>query len=94
MKLPDETKVYPARGAGSLCVRSLRAETVSTIGTQRRTKYPVQPMTREAFIRLMTEDQPEAPPYFSHDAIMNRKEGRPWNRPLPEPSKPLGWSKS
>jgi hydroxyacylglutathione hydrolase len=33
--LPDETLVYPAHGAGSLCGKNLSSETVSTIGTQR-----------------------------------------------------------
>lgn len=34
--LPDETLVYPAHGAGSLCGKSLSTETVFNIGAQRR----------------------------------------------------------
>ena len=36
LKLPDEVKVYPAHGAGSLCGRNISSETSSTIGEQRR----------------------------------------------------------
>ena len=31
-------------------------------------------MSKEEFIKLVTADQPEAPQYFSYDAILNRKE--------------------
>ncbi|MFM8282546.1 MAG: rhodanese-like domain-containing protein [Planctomycetaceae bacterium] len=73
-KLPDATLVYPAHGAGSMCGKSLSKETVSTIGEQKRFNYALQPMSREAFKALVTADQPEAPEYFVHDAILNRKE--------------------
>ena len=74
VKLPDTTLVYPAHGAGSMCGKSLSKETVSTIGEQKRFNYALAPMSREEFKRLVTADQPEAPDYFVHDAIMNRKE--------------------
>lgn len=74
MNLPDETLVYPAHGAGSLCGRNLSDETVSTIGEQKRLNYALQPMDREQFIRLMTENLPAAPEYFPYDAQLNRKE--------------------
>src|SRR5262245_35161745 len=35
LPLPDETLVYPAHGAGSLCGKNLSTDTVSTIGAQR-----------------------------------------------------------
>lgn len=74
MKLPDATLVYPAHGAGSMCGKSLSKETVSTIGEQKRFNYALQPMSREDFKAIVTADQPEAPDYFVHDAILNRKE--------------------
>ncbi|MEZ5977392.1 MAG: rhodanese-like domain-containing protein [Planctomycetota bacterium] len=74
MKLPDETVVYPAHGAGSLCGKALGKENFSTIGEQRRFNYALQPMSREEFTRIVTADQPDAPAYFLHDAILNRKE--------------------
>jgi glyoxylase-like metal-dependent hydrolase (beta-lactamase superfamily II)/rhodanese-related sulfurtransferase len=74
VKLPDETLVYPAHGAGSMCGKSLSKETISTIGEQKKFNYALQPMSREEFKRLVTSEQPEAPAYFVHDAIRNRQE--------------------
>ena len=74
LTLPDASLVYPAHGAGSLCGKALSKETVSTIGEQRRTNYALQPMTKAAFVDLVTADQPDAPPYFTYDAVMNTKE--------------------
>ena len=74
LTLPDASLVYPAHGAGSLCGKALAKETVSTIGEQRRSNYALQPMTKEAFVDLVTADQPDAPPYFTYDAVMNTKE--------------------
>jgi len=74
LKLPDASLVYPAHGAGSLCGKALAKETVSTIGEQRQSNYALQPMTKAAFVDLVTADQPDAPPYFTYDAVMNTKE--------------------
>jgi hydroxyacylglutathione hydrolase len=76
LTLPDSSLVYPAHGAGSLCGKALSKETVSTIGEQRKSNYALQPMTREAFVTLVTADQPEAPPYFTYDAVLNSRERR------------------
>jgi len=74
LTLPDASLVYPAHGAGSLCGKALGKETVSTIGEQRRDNYALQPMTKAAFVDLVTADQPDAPPYFTYDAVLNTKE--------------------
>jgi hydroxyacylglutathione hydrolase len=74
LPLPDATLVYPAHGAGSLCGKALSRETVSTMGEQRLSNYALQPMSRSAFIDLVTADQPDAPPYFVYDAVLNTKE--------------------
>jgi glyoxylase-like metal-dependent hydrolase (beta-lactamase superfamily II)/rhodanese-related sulfurtransferase len=74
LPLPDETLVYPAHGAGSLCGKNLSRDTFSTLGTQRRYNYALQPMSKDAFIHLVTADQPEAPRYFAYDAMLNRRE--------------------
>lgn len=72
LELPDPTLVLPAHGAGSACGKALGTETVSTIGEQRRTNYALAPMDRDAFVALVTEDQPAAPAYFAHAASTNR----------------------
>lgn len=74
LPLPDETLVYPAHGSGSLCGKNLSSDTVSPLGVQRLTNYALQPMTKEEFVRLVTADQPDAPPYFTYDAILNTRE--------------------
>ena len=74
MTLPDTSLVYPAHGAGSLCGKALSKETFSTIGEQRRSNYALQPMSKAAFVELVTTDQPDAPPYFTYDAVLNSKE--------------------
>jgi glyoxylase-like metal-dependent hydrolase (beta-lactamase superfamily II)/rhodanese-related sulfurtransferase len=74
LPLPDRTMVYPAHGPGTLCGRALGAETFSTIGEQRLLNYALQPMSREEFIAMITADQPEAPAYFTYDAVLNAHE--------------------
>jgi glyoxylase-like metal-dependent hydrolase (beta-lactamase superfamily II) len=74
LALPDQSLVYPAHGAGSLCGKALSKETFSTLGEQRRSNYALQPMTKEAFIRVVTADQPDAPAYFNYDAVLNSEE--------------------
>ncbi|MGH9713156.1 MAG: MBL fold metallo-hydrolase [Candidatus Acidiferrales bacterium] len=89
LPLPDASLVYPAHGAGSLCGRAISKETVSTIGEQRRLNYALQPMGKKAFIELVTADQPEAPPYFTYDAVLNSKERTTLDDSLERKLKPL-----
>jgi glyoxylase-like metal-dependent hydrolase (beta-lactamase superfamily II)/rhodanese-related sulfurtransferase len=72
LQLPDETEVYPAHGAGSMCGKNMSKETWSTIGEQRKVNHALKPMTKEEFVRMMTSEMPEAPAYFSKDAEINR----------------------
>ena len=87
--LPEETLVYPAHGAGSLCGKNLSSETVSTIGIQRRYNYALQPMSRERFIEIVTADQPDSPPYFSYDAVLNSRERSTLDQALERELQPL-----
>jgi hydroxyacylglutathione hydrolase len=89
LPLPDASLVYPAHGAGSLCGKAISKETVSTIGEQRRLNYALQPMSKQAFIDLVTADQPEAPPYFVYDAVLNSKEHPTLDEALQRDFKPL-----
>jgi rhodanese-related sulfurtransferase len=90
LKLPDATLIYPAHGAGSLCGKQLSEETVSTLGVQRLYNYALQDMTRDDFVRIVTADQPDAPDYFTYDAILNTKEHPTLDRSLERGLKPLG----
>ena len=72
LQLDDATEVYPAHGAGSMCGKNMSKETSSTIGEQRRFNYALQPMSKDAFVSMMTADLPESPAYFPQDAEINR----------------------
>ncbi len=82
MTLPDKTIVYPAHGAGSLCGRNMRADSSSTIGTERLTNWALQIKSREDFVVQMTSNLPARPEYFAQDAAINR-EGAPALNDLP-----------
>jgi DMSO/TMAO reductase YedYZ molybdopterin-dependent catalytic subunit/glyoxylase-like metal-dependent hydrolase (beta-lactamase superfamily II) len=89
LPLPDATLVYPGHGAGSLCGRQLSAETVSTIGVQRRENYALRPMSRDDFVDLVTADQPDIPAYFEHAASVNTREHRLLDDVLEDELRPL-----
>ncbi len=73
LSLPDATKVFPAHGAGSACGKNLSAETISSIGAQRRTNYALAPMSEDDFVEAVTQGQSVAPLYFSFAANRNRE---------------------
>lgn len=85
MSFPDETEVYPAHGAGSLCGKSLSKETWSTLGEQRKFNYALAPMSKEEFVKIVAADQPEVPMYFPKSAAKNL-EGSVSLEQLPAPS--------
>ncbi len=89
LPLPDETLVYPAHGAGSLCGKQLSSDTVSSLGHQRRFNYALQPMSKEQFIELVAVDQPEAPAYFTYDAVLNTRERATLDRNLEQVLQPI-----
>ena len=89
LALPDASLVYPAHGAGSLCGKAISKETVSTLGEQRRLNYALQPMSKEAFIQVVTADRPEAPPYFTYDAVLNSEERATLDEALAREMNPL-----
>lgn len=89
LTLPDDVLVYPAHGAGSLCGKKLSSDTVSSLGDQRRLNYALKPSTKEDFIRLIMADQPDAPPYFTYDAILNTRERTTLDKNLEEVLQPV-----
>jgi hydroxyacylglutathione hydrolase len=76
MTLPEDTLVYPAHGAGSLCGKNLSDDTVSTIGRELKTNYALQPMSEEAFVDTLLQGQPFIPKYFGYAVDLN-KNGAP-----------------
>jgi hydroxyacylglutathione hydrolase len=89
LPLADDTLVYPAHGAGSLCGKNLSTDTVSTIGVQRTYNYALQPMSRQRFIEIVTSDQPDTPAYFTYDAVLNARERPTLDNALARELRPL-----
>jgi glyoxylase-like metal-dependent hydrolase (beta-lactamase superfamily II)/rhodanese-related sulfurtransferase len=71
LALPDETKVFPAHGAGSLCGRKISSAPFTTIGQERSFNWALQIKDRERFVRTMLENLPDRPAYFAHDVETN-----------------------
>lgn len=73
LTLPDNTIVYPAHGAGSLCGRQMGSENSSTIGKERRSNYALLAKSKDEFVHLLTDNLTAAPGYFAQDAELNRR---------------------
>lgn len=73
MPLSDETLVYPAHGAGSLCGKNLSSSKSSTIGMERTTNWSLQELAKEEFIDRLLTDLPFIPRYFPFDVSINKK---------------------
>jgi hydroxyacylglutathione hydrolase len=73
LKFSDETEIFPAHGAGSLCGRQMGSERSSTIGNERRFNYALQARSCDEFVGLLTDGMPSRPEYFIRDVEMNRQ---------------------
>src|SRR6266550_2719834 len=73
LTLPDDTEIFPAHGAGSLCGRQMSSESSSTIGKQRQSNYALLARTSEEFVHLLTDNLPAAPEYFAQEVDLNRR---------------------
>jgi glyoxylase-like metal-dependent hydrolase (beta-lactamase superfamily II)/rhodanese-related sulfurtransferase len=71
LALPEEVRVYPAHGAGSLCGRKISGAPFTTIGQEKLLNWALQIKNREEFVRKMVENLPDRPQYFAHDVEMN-----------------------
>lgn len=80
MLLPEDTLVYPAHGAGSLCGKNLSTDTVSSIGRELRENYALQKMSEDEFVDILLEGQPFIPKYFGYAVDLN-KQGAPEMKP-------------
>jgi hydroxyacylglutathione hydrolase len=74
MPLADDVIVYPAHGAGSACGKNMMKETVDTLGNQKRRNYALrETMTKEEFIKEVTDGLPPPPAYFPENVRMNKE---------------------
>ncbi len=73
MPLPDDILVYPGHGAGSACGKNMSKETVDTLGHQKKVNYALRAdMSREEFIKEVTDGLLPPPSYFPKNAVMNK----------------------
>lgn len=72
MPLPDGVIVYPAHGAGSACGKNMSKETSDTLGNQKKHNYALRAdMSREEFIKEVTDGLVAPPAYFPLNVMMN-----------------------
>jgi rhodanese-related sulfurtransferase len=79
LTLPDEVKVYPAHGAGSLCGRAISDAPFSLVGQERKLNWAMQIKDRPEFVRQMTANLPDRPAYFSYDVGLNLEGAAPFS---------------
>ncbi len=73
MPLADDVLVYPAHGAGSACGKNMSSETWDTLGNQKKTNYALRAdMTKEEFIKEVTDGLLPPPQYFAKNAKLNK----------------------
>jgi len=71
--LADEVIVYPGHGAGSACGKNLSTDTWGYLGDQKKTNYALrEDMTRQEFVKEVTEGLTPPPQYFPKNAMMNK----------------------
>jgi len=74
MPLADDVIVYPAHGAGSACGKNMMKETVDTLGNQKKMNYALrEDMTKEEFIKEVTDGLLPPPVYFPLNVKMNKE---------------------
>lgn len=74
MTLPDDTIVYPGHGAGSACGKNMSKETVGSIGDQKQNNYALRAdMTKEEFIKEVTDGLLPPPAYFPLNVKLNKE---------------------
>jgi hydroxyacylglutathione hydrolase len=73
MPLANHVIVYPAHGAGSACGKNMSKETTDLLGNQKNTNYALRAdMTKEEFIKEVTDGLLPPPQYFAQNVAMNK----------------------
>jgi hydroxyacylglutathione hydrolase len=89
MPLPDDVIVYPAHGPGSSCGKNLGPNTYSTIADEKEGNYALQPVSKEAFIKSVTDGLEAPPNYFPINAKINKEGYDSLDEVLEQGLKPL-----
>jgi glyoxylase-like metal-dependent hydrolase (beta-lactamase superfamily II)/rhodanese-related sulfurtransferase len=89
MPLPDDVIVYPAHGAGSACGKSMSKETFDTLGSQKANNYALRDITKQQFVKELTEGILPAPQYFAKNAALNKTGYKNFDQVMLDGSKAL-----
>jgi hydroxyacylglutathione hydrolase len=90
LPLSDDVIVYPAHGAGSACGKNMMKETVDTLGNQKRFNYALRAgLSRDAFIKEVTEGLLPPPGYFPENVKLNREGYESIDKVLSKGTRPL-----
>jgi rhodanese-related sulfurtransferase len=79
LPLPGHIIVYPAHGAGSACGKNMSKETSDTLGSQKEKNYALRNISREQFIKELTEGILPPPQYFAKNAALNMQGYQEYN---------------
>lgn len=82
MPIEDDVIIYPAHGPGSACGKNIGKETFDTLGNQKKNNYALQNISKEEFIKILTDGIAPAPAYFFEDAKINKKGAPPLEKIL------------
>jgi len=89
MVLPDDVIVYPAHGPGSSCGKNLGPNTFSTIADEKKDNYALLPVSKDEFIKSVTDGLEAPPSYFPINAKINKEGYESLDEVLENGLKPL-----
>ncbi|MBP2831499.1 MBL fold metallo-hydrolase [Aquimarina sp. U1-2] len=90
MPLADDVIVYPAHGAGSACGKNMMKETVDSLGNQKKMNYALrEDMTKEEFVKEVTDGLLPPPLYFPLNVKMNKEGYKDIDKVIEQGTKPL-----
>ena len=93
MPLADDVIVYPAHGAGSACGKNMMKETVDSLGNQKQMNYALRAdMTKEEFVKEVTDGLLPPPKYFPLNVQMNKEGYEDFDTVLARGATPLSAS--
>lgn len=88
--LPDETILYPAHGAGSLCGKNMSTDSSSTLGNERIGNWAFKKQTEQQFVDHIVSDQPFIPSYFGYNVDINKNGANNFGKSVGDISLKLG----
>ena len=88
MTLPNDLRVYPGHGAGSLCGRSMQAGRYTTIGQEQESNLAIQARSCDQFIEDVTQNLPQQPANFGRIKQLNTHGAPVLNGCSPRPIDP------